>query len=140
MFFGNLNYITIIVATIIGTAVGALWYTPYTFGPLWLKTKVWTDEHMKAKKHGKSMVRVHTLQFFGTLAIAVVLAGLFNSLIVTGITGILFTGFCVWIGFSVPTKLVDYLFGGDSLAFFLISIGHELATILAMSVVIGIFG
>lgn len=140
MFFGNLNYIVIIVATIIGMAVGVVWHSKYAFGPLWLKTKGWTDEHLRAKKEGKSMTPIYGAMTLGTLFTAIILAGLFNSLIVTGLWGILFVGFCVWLGFSVPVKLADYLFGGDSFIFFLLAIGHELVVVLLMSLVIGIFG
>jgi len=140
MFFGNLNYLVIVVAALVGMGLGALWYSPYVFGPLWLKTKGWSDEHMKAKKEGKPMAPVFALLAAGTLVSAFILAALFNSLVVVGFWNIILVGVWVWLGFSVPTKLVDYLFGGDSFVFFLISIGHRLVVMVSMSIIIGIFG
>lgn len=140
MFFGNINYIVIIIASLVSVGLGFLWYSPFVFGPLWLKTKGWTDEHMKAKKHGQSMVSVHSALVLSALVSAFILSALFNSLVVTSFWGILFVGFYVWLGFMVPVKLADYLFGGDSFTFFLISVGHQLLSTLVMALIIGIFG
>ena len=140
MFFGNLNFIVIIVATIVGMGVGAIWYSPFVFGPLWLKSKGWVDEHGKTKKDGRPMLPLMGVMAAGTFVTALILAALFNSLVVTGISGILFVGLCVWLGFAVPVKLGDYLFGGDSFTFFLLSIGHQFVVTMIMSAIVGIFG
>lgn len=140
MFFGNLNYIVIVIAALVGMALGYIWYSPFLFGPLWLKTKGWTDEHMKVKKNGQSMPRVFATMTLGTLVSAFILAGLYNSLVIVGFWGIVLVALSVWVGFVVPAKLIDYLFGGDSFVFFLLSIGHELIVIVIMALIIGIFG
>lgn len=140
MFFGELPYITIIVAALLGMGVGFVWYAPWAFGKLWLKSKGWSDELLREKKEGKSMVPTYVFMTLGNVALALVLAVLFNSLMVIGFSGIFTLAFLTWLGFVVPVKLGDYLYGGDSFTFFLISIGYNLAAILVMSYVIGIFG
>ncbi len=140
MFLENLNYIVIVIAGLVGIGIGIVWHSPYVFGKLWLSSMGWSVEHMKAKKEGKPMAPIYVAMTLGSLVTAFILAGLFNSLVIVGFWNIVFTGFCVWLGFSVPVKLADYLFGGDSFVFFLISIGYHLVTIVTMSVLIGIFG
>ena len=139
MFFGNLNFIFIIVATIVGMGVGAIWYSPFVFGPLWIKSKGWTKEDVMAHRNSPMLPQM-SIMTLGTFVTALMLAALFNSLVVTGISGILFVGLCVWLGFAVPVKLGDYLFGGDSFTFFLLSIGHQFVVTMIMSAIVGIFG
>jgi hypothetical protein len=76
----------------------------------------------------------------GTLARAFVIAVVFNSLVIVGLGGIVCAAVLLWLGFSVVTKLGDYLFGGDTFTFFLLSIGHDLVVTVVMSLIIGIFG
>lgn len=140
MFFGNLNYIVIVIATIVGMGVGIIWHAPFVFGKLWMKYTGFTEDHLRAKKAKQSMALVNITMTIGMLAEAFILAAIFNSLIVVGFSGILLVGFCVWIGFAVPVRLGDYLYGGDSWQYFLIEAGYQLCAVLVMSIVIGIFG
>ncbi len=139
MFFGNLNYIVIVIAAVVGMALGIVWHSPFAFGKLWLKYAGWTEEHLRAKKAKQSMVAVNVAMTVGMLAQAFILAALFKSLIVVGLGGILLVALCVWIGFAVPVHLGNYLYGGDSWQFFLIEAGYQLVAIAAMALVIGIF-
>ncbi|MEK7163420.1 MAG: DUF1761 domain-containing protein [Patescibacteria group bacterium] len=140
MFFQNINYWVVIAAAIIGMIVGFLWHAPWAFGPLWMKSKGWTEESMRAKKAGKSMAPVWVGMTAVTFITAFVIAAIFNSLVVVSFWGIILTAFLLWIGFAVPMKLADYYFGGDNFVFFLLSVGHELAVLIVMSAIIGIFG
>ncbi len=130
MFFSTLNYWVIGIATVIGMGFGFLWYSPWAFGITW----------MKDKKGPRSMKYAYPVTIISKGITAFVLATLFNSLIVTGFFGMFLVGALVWLGFSVPIKLSDYLFGGEETKSFLISIGYELLVILVMSFLIGIFG
>ncbi len=139
MFFGNLNYIVIIVAAILGLAVSVIWHAPFVFGKLWLTYKGWSDEVLASKKQGKSMIPVYVSVTVATLVQAFIVAVVFNSIIVTGISGILITALCLWAGFTFPVKFADYLFGGDSWQYLLIETGRELVVITLMSLVIALF-
>ncbi len=140
MFFGNLNYIIIIIAAVVGMGLGVVWHAPFVFGRLWLKYAGWTPEHLSSKKAKQSMLAVHGAMTISMLVQAFILAGLFNSLVIVGFNAMLLVGLCVWVGFVVPAKLADYLYGGDSWQYLLIEAGYQLAAILLMSLIIGIFG
>ncbi|HEY4500291.1 MAG TPA: DUF1761 domain-containing protein [Candidatus Paceibacterota bacterium] len=132
MFFQNINYWIVITATIVGMIVGFIWYAPWAFGKLWIKSKSAPAEKPKTSTWIGMTI--------STLITAFVLATLFNSLIIVSLWGLVLTAFLLWVGFAVPMKLGDYYFGGDSFTFFLLSVGHELVLLIVMSLIIGIFG
>lgn len=140
MFFAHLPYITIIFAAVTGIVVSFVWHAPWAFGALWLKSKGWTDELLTEKKKGKSMAPVYAYHALANLVQAFVIAVLFNSLIIVGFSGVFLLALLVWVGFTVPVKLGDYLYGGDSFTYFLLSIGYQFAVILAMTFILAIFG
>ncbi len=131
MFFQNINYWVVVVATVVGMIVGFIWYAPWAFGRLLAKSKQMPAEKPRARTWIGMTV--------STFVTAFVLAALFNSLVIVGFWGLILAALLLWLGFAVPMKLGDYYFGGDSLAFFLISVGHELAVVVVMSIIVGIF-
>lgn len=139
MFFTNINVWTVLAAAVAGMLVGFVWYAKWAFGPLWLKHKAWSDEALRAKKEGKPMWPTWLSMSVSTLASAFILAAVFNSLVVMSLWGILATAFLLWLAFVVPVKLAEYLYGADTLPFFLVSVGHDLVKILIMSVIVGLF-
>ena len=132
MFFQNINYLVVIVATIVGMIAGFVWYAPWAFGKIWMKAKGSMLE--KPKKS------VWVGMVISTFITAFILAVLFNSLVIIGFWGIVCTAFLLWLGFALPIKLGDYYFGGESLTIFLLSVGQELFVLVLMSLLIGIFG
>lgn len=140
MFFENINFIAVVIAAVVGMGIGFIWYSPWTFGPLWMRSKGWTDEMLVAKKAQQKMWAVYLVQTVGYALTAYALAVLFNSLVVTSFLGMALVALVPWLGFSVPTKLGDYLFGGDSLVYMLISVGQTLVSAVVMAVIVGLFG
>ena len=140
MFFQNLNYITMVVATIAGMVVGFIWYAPFAFGKVWLRLKEQNGNETQREKENKPTWPIYLLSGLGTLASAFALSVIFNSIIIVGIWGILIAAFVVWIGFFVPVKLSDFIYGGESPVLFLISAGHYLLAIIIMAFIIAFFG
>ena len=141
MFFSNINYWVVVAATVAGMVVGFVWYAPWAFGKLWIRSKGWSDEEIARKQAlKKSMWKQFSAMTVGTFLTAFALAALFHSLVVVSMGGMLVVALTVWLGFSVPLKLGDYLFGGDTLAAFLLSIGQERGASALMSLIVGIFG
>lgn len=105
----ELNYWSILLATILQFIVGAIWYGPI-FGNLWGRihgfdklSKIVQEEMMK------KMGPVYGLQFLVTALATFILAILltyqptWNAYVLTGI---------FWLGFVVPTQISAVLFGG----------------------------
>jgi hypothetical protein len=140
MFFQNINYTVTIIAAAIGMGVGFIYFSPWVFGKQWLKVRTGSHEVLAAKfKPNRPMTGVWVLTALGKIVSAFIIAALFNSLIVTSIGGMVVLALCLWLGFVVPVKLTDYLFSGDNLACFVLSIGYELVAVLLMTLIIGIW-
>ncbi len=106
----ELNYIAIVVATVLQFIIGAVWYMPIfgkTWGAMHGYDKLSQEEQDKAQK---GMGPYLVLQFVGTLITTIVLAlfleGLPGDWNVFGVAGFL------WLGFVVPTQAIAVMFGG----------------------------
>lgn len=105
----QLNYLAVIIATIVQFAIGAIWYSAI-FGKLWAKIhgfdKLTKEVQLKMMK---SMRPFYALQALVTLVTAFVLA-LFITYLPTW-NAYAMAGF-FWIGFVVPTQVSSVIFGG----------------------------
>ena len=106
----ELNYVAIIVATVLQFIVGAVWYMPI-FGKIWGAMhgydKLSQEEQDRAQK---GMGPYLVAQFVGTLVttfvLALFMAGLPSEWNAFGIAGFF------WLGFVVPTQASAVMFGG----------------------------
>lgn len=139
MFFQNINYWVVLVSAIAGLGVGFIWFSEWVFGKAWIAARTAREEFVRAKM-GRPMAPVWAIMLVTRFVVALVIAALLNSLIVTSLGGLFVLALCVWAGFSVPIKVSDYFFGNDSFKTFLISIGYEFASIFIMTLIVGFFG
>jgi hypothetical protein len=136
----EVNYIAVLVAGVAAMAVGFLWYGPMLFGKPWMKLMGYTKESMESAK--KEMGKTYTISFIFTLISAYILSHVMAfsenfygySQVMTGIT----SAFSMWFGFVMPVQATDALFGGKKWKLFYINTGYQLASLLAMGVVIGL--
>lgn len=135
----EVNYLAVILAAVSSMVVGMVWYIPSIFGNTWMKlTKV------DPNKAPDNPAKTYGLTFLASLATAYVLAHVAflsnkyfgNSFIQDAVT----TAFWLWLGFTASRILVHDLFERRRLKLTLINSGHELATVLVMGVIIGLFG
>lgn len=105
------NFLAIIVATVVQFVIGAMWYSPKAFGPLWGKIhgfdKLPKDVQQKMMK---SMGPFYALQAFVTLITSVVLA-IFIAYLPHDWNVYALAAF-FWIGFVVPAQVSAVIFGG----------------------------
>jgi len=137
----EVNYIAILIAAIVSMALGFLWYSPALFGKRWMKLMGYTSESMKAAQ--KEMGKMYIVSLVLTLITAYVLSHIialstnfynYNPLM-TGLT----SAFWVWIGFIMPVQATEVIFGKKTWELFGINTGYQLASVLAMGIVIGFF-
>jgi hypothetical protein len=106
----ELNYVAILVASVLQFILGAIWYTPL-FGKVWGKIHGfdrYTAEEQKVMT--REMVPYLVIQFLVTVVTTTVLAlfikGLPSAWNIYGIAGFL------WLGFVLPTQISAVMFGG----------------------------
>lgn len=137
----QVNYIALIVAGIASMIVGFLWYSPILFAKPWMKLMGYTDKSMKETQ--KKMAPMYTISFVVTLISAYVLSHVMtlsgnyfhSDRLMTGLT----TAFWMWLGFIAPVQVTDVLFGGKTWKLFAINTGYQLASLVAMAVVLAMF-
>jgi len=105
----QLNYLAVIVATIVQFAIGAIWYSVF-FGKLWGKIHGFDKLSKEVQqKMMKEMGPFYLLQALVTLVMAFVLT-IFITYLPTWNVYVLAGSF--WIGFVVPTQVSSVIFGG----------------------------
>ncbi|MBP6882239.1 MAG: DUF1761 domain-containing protein [Candidatus Levybacteria bacterium] len=136
----EINYIAVLLAAVGATVVGFAWYT-VLFGKQYMK--IMTESKDKAQHDAKEMGKIYPVNFVVTLVTAFILAHLIKMsasyfgypMIQAGLT----TAFFVWLGFVVPSQLNDNFFGKKTMPHVWINAGNQLAALLVMGIIIGLF-
>ena len=130
------NYIAIVVASIVSFLIGMLWYSPLLFGNLMMKYAGFSKKDMESKKKkgmGKSML----ITFITILVMAYVLDYLLDILKYNDAISGAIIGFLVWLGFLATTRLGTVLWEGKPFLFFLIHTLYELISLVVIGAILG---
>ncbi|MCM3695049.1 DUF1761 domain-containing protein [Microbacterium oleivorans] len=134
----EINYWSVILATVAGTVVGAVWYGPKTFGPRWARlARVVTD---RPKGSAAIAIGVSTAVTFATawvLAGATTIAWHFYS--GSYLWAAIVTAVLLWAGFTAARVITHDGFEGRPSSLTVITIGYELTVAVVMAVIIGLW-
>lgn len=134
----EINYWAVLVVTIVSMGLGALWYSPVMFLKRWARLA-----RVDMDKEGTPVAIPMMVAFVVTFLTAWVLAGsvaiawhfygggFFTSAIVTAVT--------LWAGFTASRFITHDIFEGRPSQLTVLNIGFELATMLVMAIVIGLW-
>lgn len=124
----EINFIGVLVATVIGMLLGALWYSPILFGNAWMKCIGKTPETL-----GKSTIPMIG-SIFASLITALGVSFLFSLINVSSLTTAV--GIGTTLGFLIifPAMLSDNLFCGWGNKLLLIQSGYRAVSVTLMSV------
>ncbi len=126
----QINYAAVVVAGIGGFIVGAVWYLPFTFGPLWLKANPHVLQDLESSGRWQRYLVALVCSILQALVLALCLmyvghnAGLGTALIVAAL---------LWLGFTAAPSLVDTLISRRKVAGWLVDTGHRLLAVLVMA-------
>src|ERR1700676_2626839 len=95
-----INYLALIVATIVKIALGALWYSPVLFGKTWQALTGRTDAEIKA-----AMPKAMVVDLIGSFIMAFVLVHAVHYAGAQGIGQGAAVGFFNWLGFVAMISL-----------------------------------
>ncbi len=137
MIFSGVNTIAVVIATLAGFGLGAVWYM--VLGKVWLRAIGKTEAEIK-QDQGAAKARPFIIALIALFVMALMLAGLMGHLGYVTIKCGVVSGFFVWEGFVITTMGVNHAFGGAKPMLTLIDGGHWLAVLLVMGAVIGAFG
>lgn len=131
--FGQLNWIAVIVATIAGFLLGAIWYNQRVFG------KMWVADLGRPIDPNASMVESMTIGFLTTLIGAIGLAFLIEIIPIRGGMSGLKMGAFVGIFFIAATQLSDGGYTSRPWRSRLIDAGYRILEFAGMGALIGWF-
>ncbi len=140
----EINYIAVLVAAVSSMVLGGLWYGPL-FGKLWMRGMGWNpDDKEQVEKMKKSAGPAYAQQFVGSLVMAFVLAHVMWAFSIAspetrGVAAGLQGGFWMWLGFILPIKYGEKLWGGKKLKYLSIDLGYYLVLLLAMGVILAVW-
>ena len=130
------NYLAILVATIVGYVIGALWYSPLLFGNMWIKLMGYTKKDMeKAKKQGMAK------QWISMFVAMLIMVYILSQFVVPG-TGWMFgakIGVLIWLGFLATTQLGIVLWEKKPFALYAINTLHYLVALVVMGAILGVW-
>lgn len=98
------NYVAVLVASVVSFVIGMLLYSPLLFGNLWMKASGINKkdiEKSKKKGMGKTMI----IAFITTLVMVYVLGYLMDILKYNDAVSGAVVGFLIWLGFLATTGL-----------------------------------
>jgi len=121
----HIDLLSVLIAALLSTLIFLCWYSKWLFGPFSIpevKKKWWQRA---------------PLQFILSFVIAYFLAFFDASLQVTSVVDAMFSSFCIWLGFVLPTQLFSVLCRRTSGSLFWIETGYMLLSLLVMGGIIG---
>jgi len=128
---GSINGWAVLVAAVVGYAIGAVWYAPPVFGKRWLAALG------KSKDQLGDPLKPMVVQFFLALVIAAVLAAVvvrFGA--VTWIEGAAI-GFVLSVGLVSTSLLTAWMFGGFDMKIYRLQVGCKVVQFTAMGAILG---
>lgn len=130
----DVNWLAVIVATIAGFAVGAVWYM--SLSKQWLAALSKTRDQLNARDVSPYIFGI-IVELVMAYFLAVVVRALFGEI---NVWNGLMAGAHMWLGFVITTMILNHRYQGMPWRLTLIDGGHMLAVLLVQGVIIGLFG
>ena len=126
------SLLIILLAAVAGMVVGALWYSPVMFGPMWQRLTGMTGE-------GESMVRLMTLTFLATIVMAYVLSYVVSLLYIDTFVRGAEIGAWMWLGYVATTQLINGLYEKRPFSLYAINVMHHFVVLVIMGGILAMF-
>lgn len=137
----DVNWLGVLVASLSGMVVGSVWYSKGVFGVVWAKLAKVDLDSEKTKKSAPRAIAIAVLMSVLTAYILAHVAALSKSYFgVSPLEAGLSTAFWLWLGVSATTVFTHDIFEQRPLKLSLLTVGNQLATMMLMGLVIGLFG
>ncbi len=130
--FASVNWLAVLLGTVLSMALGALWYGPL-FGQLWLKLIGKTEDELESSPTMYIKTAVAALIGMLTLNLVVVSFGATDIL-----SGLIAGGF-IFLGIGATTTFVYTNFEGPSEKVWLLYVAYHLVVYLIMGAVFAIW-
>jgi len=135
----TINLIPVIIAGVINMVLGALWYSKFVMGKLWMRSMGKTEDDMKQGFSGASMGFTYVVNTVASLVFAYVLAHIIKFASISTFAGGVKVGFWVWLGFVVTTVIPGYLYESRPKMLYFMFIAYQFISITLMGGVLAMW-
>ena len=135
----SINLIPVVIAGVINMVLGALWYSPYVLGKLWIRSMGKTPEEIKENYSSASMGLTYVVNTVASLLFAYVLAHIIKFASLNTFTQGVNAGFWVWLGFVVTTVIPGYMYESRPKMLYFIFIAYQFFSIIIMGGVLAMW-
>ena len=125
----GINWLSVIVVTILSFILGALWHSPVLFGKVWAKE---INKDSDKKVNFKLIFGLSGLSHFAAIVALAVFIGKNTTLLDGFLKGLIVSVF--WVSTSIA---VTYLFASRSLKLFLIDAGFYVVFLSIAGIILG---
>lgn len=129
----EVNYLAVLVVSIIGMVIGGLWYAPFLFGKAWMRGVGKTQEEVAADYSPVKLVGA----FVGCFVTGYALARILGWADISGWLDGALVGLLCGVGFLTAFNGVNYWMEHRPLKLFLVNNLHELTFITIAGAVLG---
>jgi hypothetical protein len=132
----TLDIMRIVLAGLVPTLVGFVWYSPKLFGRAWMRFEGVTPEMTE-----RALRFRHSFALVGVcvgVATAFIMHFFFDALTVLTWSEAVSFSLLAWVGFIVPSLLGQWLWEHKSFALLFINASFWLATLIAMALILAL--
>ncbi len=129
----DINWLAILVATLLPMVVGSLWYGPL-FGKTWMNLMEVTEEEIKGNFNPRQAYGISTLMAFIMAFVLANVIGLADH--GSAVHGMLLGGF-LWLGLLVPYGYQAVAFEQRKKQLYFMSMAYNLVVLLLMGLILG---
>ncbi|HAF11393.1 MAG TPA: hypothetical protein DCK98_15105 [Chloroflexi bacterium] len=130
-----MNWLAIVVATVVNMVLGALWFSPMLFQKPWMAMRV-----DKAPMSGTASPMLYVITAVGALVGAITTDWIIGLAGASTLVGGALIGVSAGLGFVAPAILSDNLFNERPFKLYLIVAGFPVVGLFVMGAIIGALG
>jgi hypothetical protein len=132
----GINLWAVLACGVASMMLGFLWYGPL-FSRVWVKEMGWdSNDTQRMEQMKKSASTAYPQAFIGALLLAYVFAHVLLVFQSDSVGMAMQGAFWMWLGFIVPVKYSDKLWGGKSFTLFFIDTGYYLVQLLLFAAIL----
>jgi hypothetical protein len=134
MLSNDINWVAIVVATIVSMVIGAVWYSPALFSKAWME-----DTKKKDMDPTQGATAGYVVATIANLISGYVMARILATANAASIGEGLMVAFLLWLAFMAGPTLMNFMFEGRPMRLFNINAGMYLVSMLVMGAILAVW-